>query len=398
MTEEKKTSEEQSEEKKTEDEKNTDDTKTVDNETTEEKEVTKEEGDKKDATSDDVCCDTSGEGNNIFVWLVVIVLVIGVVIFFTQRNSDDGEEKEVNDKISEEVSAAATKLIEEQLVAPGTKVTVGKITEDSGLYKIELDIEGQEVTSYMTKDKTKFIPQLIDTKEMEEVAGEGEEQVVAPVAEVTVKSDKPEVELFVMSHCPYGTQAEKGMLPVLDALGDNIDMQFKFVDYAMHGELEVKEQMRQYCIQKNNPNQFGDYLNCFLSGVSGSEEEAKACMTKLQINQAITTQCESALDKEHGILALLADKASWVSGQFPQFNIDKADNEKYGVQGSPTLVINGEQIQAGRDSASLLAAICSGFNEQPAACQTELSSVSPAPGFGTGVDESGASAEAGCGA
>ena len=71
--------------------------------------------------------------------------------------------------------------------------------------------------------------------------------------------------------------------------------------------------------------------------------------------------------------------------------------EKYGVQGSPTLVINGEVVQTGRDSASLLQTICSAFNEQPEACQTELSATSPSPGFGTGTDETGGSADAGCG-
>ena len=38
----------------------------------------------------------------------------------------------------------------------------------------------------------------------------------------TPKKEKPEVELFVMSHCPFGTQIEKGMLPVARLLGDKI--------------------------------------------------------------------------------------------------------------------------------------------------------------------------------
>ncbi|MBU3941884.1 MAG: hypothetical protein KKF74_03150, partial [Nanoarchaeota archaeon] len=47
------------------------------------------------------------------------------------------------------------------------------------------------------------------------------------------KKDKPEVELFVMSHCPYGTQIEKGMLPVARLLGDKIDFNIRFCSYAM---------------------------------------------------------------------------------------------------------------------------------------------------------------------
>jgi len=95
---------------------------------------------------------------------------------------------------------------------------------------------------------TKFIPQLIDMDETENVEGDDAEQPTAPVAEVTNKTDKPEVELFVMSYCPYGTQMEKGILPAFDTLGDTVDAELKFVDYAMHGEKEVKENLRQYCI------------------------------------------------------------------------------------------------------------------------------------------------------
>ena len=85
------------------------------------------------------------------------------------------------------------------------------------------------------------------------------------------------------------------------------------------------------------------------------------------------------------------------SGRFPPFKVYDAENKKYGVQGSPTLVINGEQADTGRDAQSLLAAICSAFDDKPAECKTDLSSAgNPAPGFG--YDTQGGSATAGCGA
>ncbi|MEN8252260.1 MAG: hypothetical protein ABFQ53_01620, partial [Patescibacteria group bacterium] len=122
---------------------------------------------KEDASNKKTCAGGEcGEGNNIFMWLIIIVLVIGAIVFFTQKGGSE-EAKPVSDKVSEEVSAAALELIEGQLVAPGTAIEVGEVTEESGLYKIELSVEGQEVTSYMTKDLTKFIPQLIDAEELE---------------------------------------------------------------------------------------------------------------------------------------------------------------------------------------------------------------------------------------
>jgi len=74
------------------------------------------------------------------------------------------------------------------------------------------------------------------------------------------KKDVPEVELFVMSHCPYGTQMEKGILPVVELLGDKIDFKIRFVYYAMHGEKEVNEEARQYCIQKEQKDKFISYF------------------------------------------------------------------------------------------------------------------------------------------
>ena len=44
-----------------------------------------------------------------------------------------------------------------------------------------------------------------------------------PSQEIT-KTDKPNVELFVMSFCPYGVQAETAMKPVVDLLGDSADI------------------------------------------------------------------------------------------------------------------------------------------------------------------------------
>lgn len=72
------------------------------------------------------------------------------------------------------------------------------------------------------------------------------------------------------------------------------------------------------------------------------------------------------------------------TGSYAGFEIFKADNEKYNVGGSPTLVINGSESNSGRDSKSLLKSICSAFNNPPKECSTELPSESPTPGFEIG--------------
>ena len=99
--------------------------------------------------------------------------------------------------------------------------------------------------------------------------------------------------------------------------------------------------------------------------------------------------------KQYKVKELFNDKSTWKSGRFPQFNVDQADNQKYGITGSPGLVINGKKISSSRDSASLLKTICSGYNNPPESCATELSSTAPSPGFG--FSGTGEDTGAGCG-
>lgn len=210
-------------------------------------------------------------------------------------------------------------------------------------------------------------------------------------AEEFAKTDKPKVELFIMSHCPYGTQVEKGMLPVVNLLGSKMDFEVKFVYYAMHGETEVKEQLNQYCIQKEQNSKYLSYLACFLKEGNGA-----SCLSETGVDVNALTACTTAADSEFNVSKNLADTSSYLSGRFPLFDIHKEDNRKYNVAGSPAVIINGTQYKGGRDSESILGAVCSSFNNAPSECSENLPSEAPSPGFGfSGTASSNSSAE-GC--
>ena len=277
---------------------------------------------------------------------------------------------------ADQAKTVAEKFIQENLLSPGVKADIKSIAEDSGLYKIILNIgSGQDITAYISRDGQKFFPQAMDIAEVEKQAAGAQKQTEA----APVKSDQPAVELFVMSYCPYGTQIEKGILPVLNALGDKIKFTLKFVNYAMHNKQEIDENLRQYCIQKEQGDKLNNYLTCFLKA-----GEADNCLKSTGVNASKLANCVAQTDAEFKITEKFNDKNSWGS-QYPPFDVDKADNEKYGVQGSPTIVINGQSVNSDRDPASLLKLICSAFNNQPAECSAQLSADQPSPGFGEGT-------------
>lgn len=275
---------------------------------------------------------------------------------------------------------------------PQYKATVESISEENGLYKMMVKINDNQIDSYMTLNGAKFFDRAFDMNQKPATSTAPAANDQASTQTVNTKKAKPTVEIYVMSHCPYGTQIEKGIIPVIETMGSKVDFKLKFCDYAMHGEKELSEEMTQYCIQKNEPAKLLAYLKCFLGTKAGDAAESAACVKSAKISEPKLKTCVAATDKQFKVLAGFADKATWKGGQYPAFSVFAADNQKYNVGGSPTLVINGETISSSRDSASLLKTICSGFDKEPGECQAALSSENPSAGFGYAAGGSASSA------
>jgi len=319
--------------------------------------------------------------------LILIAGVFFAIGFFISQNNILNKDKKENLTL-EEAQSRVESFIAENLVQPGTELEVKETTEENGLYKVVVSVQGQDIESYITKDGKDFFPQAMD---IDEITSQSQTDVEGATTEAKdiPKGSKPVIETFVMSYCPYGTQVQKGMLPVLDLLKDKIDFNFKFVNYAMHEKKEIDENLVQYCINQDDQVKYYKYLDCFL--ISGN---SKSCLATVNVNQAKLSKCVSDTDAKYEVTKKYEDKENW-GGQFPPFNVQAEDNLKYAVKGSPTIIINGVEASSARDPQSLLAIICSSFEEVPAECNQELSSEVPAPGFGEGTTTSATSAECG---
>ncbi len=310
----------------------------------------------------------------VWPWVALAIVVIGAGVYYFYG------QKITPTLTLEQAKIKAGEFINKNLIQGGATATISQVAEESGLFKISLNVNGQEYTSFMTRDGKKFFTTAIDIEAAQKESGAAQTQQNQAIP----KTDKPSVELFVMSYCPYGTQAEKGVLPVANLLGDKIDFKLKFVNYLMHGEKEMAENLRQYCIEKQEPQKLSNYLTCFLKA-----GDAQSCLASERIDAAKLASCEQVTDAQFKIKQSFADKNSWGNQSYPPFAIFDADNQKYGVQGSPTLIVNGVTAKTARYSESFKKAICGAFNNQPEACKTTLSSATPAPGFGEGTATAG---------
>ena len=159
----------------------------------------------------------------------------------------------------------------------------------------------------------------------------------------------------------------------------------------MHGEKELKENTRQYCIQKEQNDKYLDYLKCFLDA-----GDYAGCLKKSSIDTNKLDKCMETTDSDFKITEGFNDKSTYIHGRYPRFKIYEDEVTKYGVQGSPTLVINGAKVNSNRDSQSLAKLICSAFKNKPSECNNKFSSKKPSPGFGYKTSTS--STTASCGA
>jgi len=106
------------------------------------------------------------------------------------------------------------------------------------------------------------------------------------------RSEKPKrLDLFVMSMCPYGTQAMNSTKEVLDNFGNNIDLHINYIAnenadgsfQSLHGQSEVDENMRELCAMKYYPETYLDYIWCRNKNIQGDWTECAADYSAIKV-------------------------------------------------------------------------------------------------------------------
>ncbi|MHB8163526.1 MAG: DsbA family protein [Methanoregula sp.] len=291
--------------------------------------------------------------------VIVILLVYGVM------QSTSGQGTVVP---AQACTEKTLRYINNNLVSPGTSASLVSVTESHGMYEMKVAYLGQVMSVYTTQDCSSLFTRSIDMN-----AATGGSSSTQPVAD-PVKTERPVVDLYVMAFCPYGTQAETVMKPVVALLGSKADIRVRYITtttgttvasvYSLHGSKEVQEDLRQTCIIKKSPEKFWDYIGQFNDACYPQYQNAdkfNACRENVTTALGIDTNAiETCANGEEG-LALL--------------NADEVLSNTVGASSSPTLVINGQVSRGLRTPEAYKQAICDRFVTAPGECSTVLSSV-----------------------
>lgn len=155
----------------------------------------------------------------------------------------------------------------------------------------------------------------------------------------TARTGKPTLELFVMSYCPYGVQAEEKLIPIVKEFGDKIDFKLQFIAQekeepsaqditpftSLHGYPEVAENIRQLLIAQEYPDRYLDYILCRGKKLDKSWEQ---CAEKLNIDVARIQKLFDSPEAE----------------KLFRENIKRA--AELGVRASPTIFVDGHKFRA----------------------------------------------------
>lgn len=302
-----------------------------------------------------------------FVLVTVGSLVGSVAYFFPRRGSSS------QTNVPAEVKKAM-EVVNEMVKAQGQSATLSSWEEVEGVYKIVLKIGDQEYESFVTKGGKYLFPYGIDLAQAEEQAKNQQGTNQGQTAQQVEKRERPDVKVFVMSYCPFGLQMEKAILPVWELLKEKADFGIYFVNYIMHDQPELEENLRQYCIEKEEKEKFLAYLKCFVE-----EGNYAKCIEKANIDREKLKECWKKTDEEFKITQNTGKEG------YPPFPVHDELNKKYNVSGSPTLVINDVVVNADRVPEKLKQIICDAFVNPPSECEQKLSEQPASPGFGTGT-------------
>ncbi len=166
--------------------------------------------------------------DNKYLIIAVAIIVGGLLIGgglaydqFAQCSSEDQEEV----LSEEEVSDKALNYINRNLLRGMAEASVEEVLSENGLYKIDIDVQGQKISTYATKDGALFFPEGIKLSETALAAvskGTTVGNFNVSDEEICMEDEKPAVYFFGSDSCPHCSWEHPIVKEVAEKFGDKI--------------------------------------------------------------------------------------------------------------------------------------------------------------------------------
>lgn len=316
---------------------------------------------------------------------ILAIIITGVLVFVNMSGNTAFSFLNLPFSMSKDaVAKKSIDYINANLLNPGNTANLLNSQYESGMVKISLNVNGNQLAAYASKDgKLLFInpPSKIDEPFVNPNAPLTAEQI-KKTCDVTPKVDKPMLDVYIVSQCPYGLQIQRAMdnaIANIPALADY--MQVRYIGdivngkiTAMHGDAEAQENLRQICIRDEQRSKYWAYVSCYIK-----EGDGAACQASEKIDSDKLEGCVK--DSNRGLAYAKED-----------FDL----NKKYKVTGSPTILLNGvvasEFSYGGRSSDAIKKMITCSSNAELPFASIELNTQPAATSYSTTYAGAGSSA------
>ncbi len=282
---------------------------------------------------------------------VILVVLIAVIVFsakdFSTRElalekvdyllEQTGEKSDlISLKVGNKISLQEVNVLDASTLNNATPTELGKI--------------------YISRDGSKLVyGQIIDyTQALPE-----------PVA-VVEKSERPKVELFIWSYCPYGIQMQGPFTEVAALFRDYAD--FSLVPFHDgHGAYENQQNKIELCMQEVAPDKVWSYSKKVVDEVYPACADVKT--EECDKNASVKAMTALGIDSDK-VLECVTTKGDEL------FSNARALSSQYGISGSPTVVINGVKAEVGRSAEAVKNAVCDAMVNPPEICNEKLGDAS----------------------
>ncbi len=175
--------------------------------------------------------------------------------------------------------------------------------------------------------------------------------------------DEPlSVELYVMSQCPYGVQAEDTLFEAIQNLGEeNFDLKVEYIStdlgggnfQSLHGEPETKGNIAQLCGKEYSPENYLNMVLCMNENAQTIPSNWESCAENLNMPVDEIRTCYEGNEGNELLVNSIKETA------------------KRGATGSPTIYVDDASYSGGRGVNDFTRAFCNAFaSERPEACNS----------------------------
>jgi|GEM_PF-1069806 len=281
------------------------------------------------------------------------------------------------------IAKKAADYLNGNILQSGQVATVTSSSMENGLVHIKMSIGGNPYDMYATTDGKFLFPEAFA------ITGSKRGTTDTTASTELKKADKTLVEAYVVSDCPFGLQEQRAIVNAVAGIPSLAD--FVKVRYigthkgneitSMHdsqpynittktGGKEAEENLRQMCIREEQAPKYYTYLGCYMKKSASTLSngmpigDSAACLSSTGIDVAKVNSCMG--DAKRGLAYADADFAL---------------NTKYNIQGSPTVIVNGQEANGSRSADGIRTLVCDSSNTAPSFCSQKLDTTEASTSF-----------------